>query len=189
MLHGAAWFRVFSSVCLALFFSITLYASPEVRKVEPPNWWIGHSLNPVRLLISGKGLAGAAVKCSVEGVSPGPAHASAAGTYLFVDLEIRNDAKPGSYPLQIVTAEGAVTAPFQLLAPLSRQDRFQGFSSDDVIYLIMPDRFANGDPSNDDPPMSRGLHDRRKPRYYHGGDLQGILQHIAYLKDLGVTAL
>ena len=73
--------------------------------------------------------------------------------------------------------------------PLSRQDRFQGFSSDDVLYLIMPDRFANGDPSNDDPSLSRGLHDRLKPRYYHGGDLQGILQHLPYLKDLGVTAL
>jgi len=143
----------------------------------------------VRVLISGKGLAGAAVKCSVEGVKPGSAHISDSGTYLFVDLEIRQDAKPGSYPLEIVTAEGAVTAPFQLLAPLSRQNRFQGFSADDVIYLIMPDRFANGDPSNDDPPISRGLHDRRKPRYYHGGDLQGILQHLPYLKDLGVTAL
>jgi len=180
---------VFSSACFALFCCATLYASPEVRKVEPPNWWIAHSLNPVRVLISGKGLAGAAVKCSVEGVKPGSAHISDSGTYLFVDLEIRQDAKPGSYPLEIVTAEGAVTVPFQLLAPLSRQNRFQGFSADDVIYLIMPDRFANGDPSNDDPPISRGLHDRRKPRYYHGGDLQGILQHLPYLKDLGVTAL
>jgi len=182
-------FGLFSSACVLIFCAATLYASPEVRKVEPPNWWIGHSLNPIRLLISGKGLAGAAVQCPVEGVKPGPAHASASGTYLFVDLEIRNDAKPGSYPLRIVTAEGAVTAPFQLLAPLSQRGRFRGFSSDDVIYLIMPDRFANGDPSNDDPPISRGLHDRRKPRYYHGGDLQGILQHLAYLKDLGVTAL
>jgi glycosidase len=179
----------FSHACVLLFCCATAYPSPEVRKIEPPNWWIGHSLNPVRLLISGKGLAGAAVKCSVEGVSLGPAKASDTGTYLFVDLEIRSDAKAGSYPLQVVTSEGAVTAPFQLLAPLSRQGRFQGFSSDDVIYLIMPDRFANGDPSNDDPPISRGLHDRRKSRYYHGGDLQGILQHLRYLKELGVTAL
>lgn len=189
MTSGTVRLRGFSSACLALFCCTILPASPEVHKVEPPNWWIGHSLNPVRLLISGKALAGASVNCSADGVKPGPAHASASGTYLFVDLEIRNDAKPGSYPLQIVTPEGAVTAPFQLLAPLSRLNRFQGFSSDDVIYLIMPDRFANGDPSNDDPPVSRGLHDRRKPRYYHGGDLQGILQHLPYLKDLGVTAL
>ena len=177
------------SPVLFTLFSTLLSASPQVRKVEPPNWWIGHSLNPVRLLISGNGLAGAVVNCAAEGVKPGPAHASASGAYLFVDLEIGEDAKPGTYPLQIATHEGAVTAPFQLLAPLTRQNRFQGFSSDDVIYLIMPDRFANGDPSNDDPPVSRGLHDRRKPRYYHGGDLQGILQHLSYLKDLGVTAL
>jgi glycosidase len=164
-------------------------AAPEVRKVEPPNWWIGHSLNPVRLLIYGKDLRGAAVKSSSSAVQAGPARASASGTYLFVDLDIRADTKAGWCSLEITTPEGTATAPFQLLAPPSRTGRFLGFSSDDVIYLIMPDRFANGDPSNDDPPVSRGLHDRHKPRYYHGGDFAGIVRHLPYLKDLGVTAL
>ena len=172
-----------------LLFVCGACAAPEVRKVEPPNWWTGHSLNPVRLLISGQDLRGAIVKCTVEGITPSSTHTSTAGTYLFVDLDIRKDAKPGAYPLQVVTADGAVTAPFQLLAPMPREGRFQGFSADDVIYLIMPDRFANGETSNDDPPSARGLHDRHKPRYYHGGDLQGILNHLLYLKDLGVTAL
>ena len=75
------------------------------------------------------------------------------------------------------------------MQPLPRAGRFQGFSPDDVIYLIMPDRFANGDPSNDDPAVSHGLFDRTKPRYYHGGDFQGIIDHLPYLKDLGVTAI
>ena len=79
--------------------------------------------------------------------------------------------------------------PFELLAPLAREGRFQGFSPDDAIYLIMPDRFANGDPANDDPAVSQGLFDRAKPRYYHGGDLRGVIQKLPYLKDLGVTAL
>jgi len=164
-------------------------AAPEVRKVEPPNWWTGHSVNPIRLLVSGKDLRGATVKCAAEGIALSQAHTNAAGTYLFVDLEIGKDARPGDYPLQISTPEGAATVTFQLLAPLPREGRFQGFSPDDVIYLIMPDRFADGDYANDDPSVSRGLHDRRKPRYYHGGDLQGILNHLGYLKDLGVTAL
>ncbi|HEV2445517.1 MAG TPA: alpha-amylase family glycosyl hydrolase, partial [Candidatus Sulfopaludibacter sp.] len=60
---------------------------------------------------------------------------------------------------------------------------------DDVMYLVMPDRFADGDPSNDDPEVSRGLFDRSNPRAYHGGDFAGIVQHLPYLKDLGVTAL
>jgi cyclomaltodextrin glucanotransferase len=53
----------------------------------------------------------------------------------------------------------------------------------------MPDRFANGDPTNDDPPVSRGMHDRTKSRYYHGGDFRGIIDHLPYLKDLGATAI
>ena len=79
--------------------------------------------------------------------------------------------------------------PFDLLVPLARDGRFQGFSPDDVVYLIMPDRFADGDRTNDDPPKSRGLYDRAKPRDYHGGDLQGIIDRLPYLKDLGVTAI
>ncbi|MBZ5590793.1 MAG: cyclomaltodextrinase N-terminal domain-containing protein [Acidobacteriia bacterium] len=181
--------RALSPAWFLLCVSAAASAAPEVRKVEPPNWWTGHSLNPVRLLISGRDLRGATVKCAAEGVTLSRAHTNAVGTYLFVDVEVGKNAKPGSYPLEIFTPEGAAIAPFQLLGPLPREGRFQGFSPDDVIYLIMPDRFANGDLSNDDPPVSRGLHDRRKPRYYHGGDLQGILNHLPYLKDLGVTAL
>ncbi len=164
-------------------------AVPEVTKVEPPNWWEGHSLNPVRVLIRGKGLRGASVRSSAAGVKPGTAFANAAGTYLFVEVEMQTGARPGSYPLQIVTPEGSTSAPFQLLPPLPRDRRFQGFSPDDVIYLLMPDRFANGDLTNDDPAVSRGLFDRHKARYYHGGDFQGIIDHLSYLKELGVTAL
>ena len=167
----------------------TAGAAPEVSKIEPPNWWLGHSYNPVRLLITGKHLHGATVKGSTDGIKAGVAQASESGSYLFVDLEIGQGAKPGSYPLEINTPDGTTTARFQLLAPLARAGRFQGFSADDVIYLIMPDRFANGDSSNDDPAISRGLYDRHKARYYHGGDLQGVIDHLPYLKDLGVTAL
>jgi hypothetical protein len=67
--------------------------------------------------------------------------------------------------------------------------RFQGFDSDDVIYLLMPDRFANGDPANDEPAVSKGIVDRSKGRRYHGGDLAGVRQRLPYLKDLGVTAI
>jgi glycosidase len=167
----------------------SLVAAPEVSKVEPPNWWVGHSFPTVRLLIHGRDLRGATVQCSAPGVKASAAVANAAGTYLLVDLEIQMRAKPGSVPLRIVTPQGTATAPFQLLEPLAREGRFQGFSPEDVIYLIMPDRFANGDPSNDDPAVSRGLYDRHKARYYHGGDFQGIIDHLPYLKDLGVTAL
>jgi hypothetical protein len=90
---------------------------------------------------------------------------------LFVDLTIPAGAPTGSCALRISSPGGTTSAPFAITKPLA--DGQHGFSPDDVIYLIMPDRFANGDPSNDDPAISRGLYDRSKPRYYHGGDLAG----------------
>jgi glycosidase len=75
------------------------------------------------------------------------------------------------------------------LARADASGRFEGFSRDDVIYLIMPDRFADGDPSNDQPPQSTGTYDRKNAMAYHGGDLRGIRQHLGYLHDLGVTTL
>ncbi len=109
------------------------------------------------------------------------------GTYLFADVTLPTQA--GNYPLTIKTAQGTTNADFRVDIPLPRAGRFQGFSPDDVIYLIMPDRFANGDTSNDDPAGSSGLLALDKPRYYHGGDFKGIIDHLPYLKNLGVTAL
>lgn len=163
-------------------------APPEVLKVEPPDWWLDHSINPVRLLIRGRNLTGARATAG-PGVEIGLTRVNPAGTYLFVDVSIAPNAAPGLHPLRILTADGEVSAPFEVLQPLPRAGRFQGFSPDDVIYLIMPDRFANGDPSNDDPAISRGLFNRQKPRFYHGGDLQGIIDRLPYFKQLGVTAL
>jgi len=164
-----------------------LWAVPTVSKVEPPNWWPGHTVNSVRVLIHGTELTGATVQAS--GLKTRNVRVNAAGTYLFVDVEIPRKAKAGSYPLQIQTANGKVAADFRLDEPLSPDGRFQGFSADDVIYLIMPDRFANGDASNDDPAISRGLFDRANSHSYHGGDLQGVIDHLPYLRSLGVTAI
>lgn len=163
--------------------------APAVLKVEPPNWWVGHSINPVRVLIRGRNLAGARVEAVGEGLKTGLTRINAGGTYLFVDVVIDSQAKPGRRSLRITTGSGATDAPFEISAPLSRAGRFQGFSTDDVVYLIMPDRFSDGDPANNDPPQSRGLYDRGHKFRYHGGDFQGIINRLAYLKDLGVTAI
>jgi neopullulanase len=165
-------------------------ARPAVLKVEPPSWWAGHSIDPVRLLVRGRNLAGARVEAAgAEGLAIGLTRVNATGTYLFVDVAVSASAAPGPRRLKVVTAAGSTELPFELLKPLARPGRFQGFSSDDVVYLVMPDRFANGDPANDDPAVSKGLFDRTKARYYHGGDLQGLIDRLPYLKELGVTAL
>lgn len=173
-------------ILLAQSFSLVLLAAPVVTKVEPPNWWTGHSINPVRVLIRGSGFTGARATAADSGIEVSNVRVNGSGTYLFADVRIL---AAGKHPIRIATRDGSALAPFEVLPPLPKAGRFQGFSPDDLIYLIMPDRFSNGDSSNDDPAISKGLFDRSKPRYYHGGDLQGVIDHLPYLKDLGVTAI
>ena len=90
----------------------------------------------------------------------------------------------------MITPQGSTTIPFEIEAPLAATTHFQGITNDDVIYLIMPDRFADGDQSNNAPADApAAANDRKNPRAYHGGDLRGVINHLPYLKDLGVTAL
>lgn len=175
-----------SGIAIALLF--TLAAAPEVVKVEPPGWWPGHTLDPVRILVRGRNLRGARLT-GAAGLRTSNVRVSDAGTYLFADVAIEHTAPPGRRTLQVTTSDGSAPAPFELWTPLPREGRFQGFSAEDLIYEIMPDRFADGDPGNDDPAKSKGLFDRAKKRYYHGGDLKGIIDRLPYLKDLGITAL
>jgi glycosidase len=162
---------------------------PEVLKVEPPNWWAHHSINPVRVMIRGRNLARARVEAVGSGIKTVLSQINARGTYVFIDVSIDSNAKPARRALRITTPAGTTEAPFEISAPLPREGRFQGFTTDDVIYLIMPDRFSDGDASNNDPLQSRGLYNRSKTRYYHGGDFQGIINRLPYLKSLGVTAI
>ncbi len=158
-----------------------------MSKVEPPNWWANSSVNPVRVLVRGTNLAGARFECGR--LSCDNVKVNERGTYAFVDVVIPRETTAGSYPLTVRTGGGSVAAPFSIAPRLAGHGRFQGFGTEDVMYLLMPDRFANGDPSNDDPAVSRGLLDRSKGRYYHGGDLAGVRQKLPYLKTLGVTTI
>ncbi len=118
---------------------------PSVTKVEPPTWWAKHTINPVRLLVRGKNLTGARVSSANPAIQLSDVRINRAGTYLFVNVRINLNARPGSYPLKVVTAGGTTTIPFSIASPLDPRTHFQGITSDDVIYLIMPDRFADGD--------------------------------------------
>src|SRR5271155_375534 len=102
----------------------TLHAAPTVSKIDPPFWWVGYSINPVRLLIRGTGLAGATVKVTTKGIELGEPRVNANGTYLFVDATIK---RAGSFELKVTTSDGSTTATFEALTPLPREGRFQGF--------------------------------------------------------------
>jgi glycosidase len=163
-------------------------AAPAITKMDPPNWWVGFTPH-VMILAAGENLGGATVTCDRDGVRLTQSKVTAGGKYLFMWLDIAPDARAGDATIQIATPSGKTSVNFSLLARKPSQGKFQGFSPDDAIYLIMPDRFADGDPSNDPPPASPGTYDRSKARAYHGGDFRGIRDHLDYLRDLGVTAI
>jgi len=156
--------------------------APVVTKVEPPSWWIG--LTPyVMLLLSGHNLAATQVSCNLQSIVVERTEATGAGEYLFVWLKLAINTRSGTAVCRIKTPTGTTSFELPLAERAPKLGKFQGLSHEDVIYLIMPDRFANGDPANDEPA------DRANPRAYHGGDLRGIREHLSYLKDLGVTTL
>ena len=169
--------------------SLCVAAQPQVTKVEPPNWWTGF-VSPVMVLLYGENLQDAKISASYPGVKIDKTQLQPDGKHAFVWLSIAKNAKPGNVALTLKTAQGTTTATLSLLARLPQQGRFQGVTRDDVIYLIMPDRFADGDPSNNMPKgAAPGTYDRKAAKAYHGGDLKGIQDHLPYFKDLGVTTL
>jgi len=162
--------------------------APVVTKIEPPSWW--SNLTPeVMLLLSGHYLEATHVVCNLPSVLVERTQATAGGDYLFVWMKIGPETKSGTAVCRITTPTGTTSFELPLASRAMKLGKFQGLSQDDVIYLIMPDRFANGDPTNDEPAEARGTHDRSNPRAYHGGDLRGIREHLPYLKDLGVITL
>ena len=180
-------------ISILLFVCACLAQPPTIQKVDPPNWFIG--LPSPMLLIKGEHLQLASVTASFPGVHVAQvqgqrtATSSDGGDYLFVSLDLSPNARAGDVPLTISTPTGKATFNFPITKRRPLSDGFRGFDGNDVIYLIMPDRFADGDPSNNSPPQAPNSYDRSDPRAYHGGDLRGIAQHLDYLKDLGVTTI
>lgn len=155
--------------------------SPCIDKIDPPNWWAG--MPSPMLLLHGSHLDKAQVTIKGSAVIVTRTQPSANGHYLFLWLDTKS-AAPQTLSITVANSAGSTTAPFHLDQPRPSSDGFHGFSSRDVMYLIMPDRFADGDTSNDPRPSQRSL-----PRGWHGGDLRGIAQHLDYLQQLGVTTI
>lgn len=187
VLHSQQVRRVAAALISIVSPAIAVAQAPTVTKVDPPNWWSSHSINPVRVLIRGTDLQGAKLDCGKFMCSN--VLINSKGTYVLTDVAIPGGSSAGSYPLKITTPKGSVSAPFTLAAALPSAGRFQGFGVNDVMYLLMPDRFANGDASNDKPSGTPNIIDRRKGRYYHGGDIAGVKQKLPYLKSLGITTV
>ncbi len=176
---------------LALIIAGAISAGAQVQRVEPPNWWVGMNNPELQLMLVGEDLAGCTVKADGEGVRVTSSCSVENPTYLFVNLLIDEKCMPGEFRITL-EKESEVYDSFlyELRERQPNAEKVEGFNSSDVVYLLMPDRFANGDPSNDIvKTMRETALNRSEPYGRHGGDLQGIIDHLDYISNMGFTAL
>lgn len=162
----------------------------QVSRVEPLSWWVGMKA-PLQLLVQGEGVSEYDVAIEGgNGVKVNKIHKADSPNYLFIDVNILKDAVPGTYYL-VFSKDGkpAFKYPYEIAARESGSVQRKSYTAADMIYLIMPDRFANGDPSNDSTSDTAEKSDRSKHFGRHGGDIQGIIDHLDYIEDLGATAI
>lgn len=178
---------------------LTLAQKPEIQRADPTNWWVGMKNPEVQVLLYGKNLKGASVTINYPGVSIRQVHEVENPNYLLVDLYIAPETQPGKFGISLskeVSVQRGGKTETEIVKTLhayelkARDKKPQTVNARDLVYLILPDRFANGNASNDKfPDMADTAADRQNPYLRHGGDLLGIQNHLDYLKELGVTTL
>ena len=171
---------------LLLVFACSISAlaqSPQIDKLDPPNWWA--AMPAPMLLAKGQNLNDARFTLSDTGLHIKKTVISDNGHYAQIWLTA-SPSRTETIRLTARTSRGATTVAYTFSPRRNPSDGFAGFSSKDVMYLIMIDRFADGDPSNDGPDHDAQL---AKSRGWHGGDLRGITQHLDYLQQLGITTI
>ncbi len=168
--------------------SATAAHAAVIERIEPPNWWTGFEHRELQLMLSGSELCNLSANVDYEGVRVSRLVSVDSCRYLFVYLDISPDAKPGTLGIDF-TGPGVegFSKSFTLLP--REANRAVGFDIKDAIYLITPDRFANGDPANDAVAGYEDLPDRSDPLGRHGGDIAGIEAHLDYIADLGFGAI
>lgn len=188
---------LFLSLCLVLISAeISIAQKSKVAdnlvnfRVEPPSWWAGMNNPELQLLVYGPDIASTEVNFSYPGITLKKKHLAESPNYMFLDLELAPDLKPGSFAIKFMRGKKAAYTYNYVIAERAPGSAMRkGFGREDVVYLLMPDRFANGDPSNDNMPGMLETANRSNPVGRHGGDIAGIRKHLDYIKELGMTAI
>ncbi|HNW50720.1 MAG TPA: glycoside hydrolase family 13 protein [Prolixibacteraceae bacterium] len=180
--------RIFSSL-IAVTMVLSLSAA-SVNRIDPSSWFIGFKNPNLQLMVYGNDITLLTPKINYEGVTIQSVTRANSPNYLFVDLKIAPNTKAGSFDIVFKSGKKVVSTYRYVLNVRSNGSATRkSFSNSDVMYLLFPDRFANGDPSNDN---AEGYPDKanRGDQYgRHGGDIKGIVDHLDYLADLGITAI
>jgi len=172
-----------------IFSSFNIFA--QIDRVEPAFWWVGMKNTQLQLLIHGNEICNRQVSFSYPGVKLLKTNRASSPNYLFVSLEIDPKvAKAGKFEILLKQSDKPnLSFQYELKKRRQGSAQRQGFSSADVIYLLMPDRFANGNPNNDNIDSQPEKANRTFDSGRHGGDIKGIQDHLDYIKELGATAI
>ena len=173
---------------LVIFSLLSLGLQAQIDRVEPPNWWSGMNLESLELMFYGQGIGQYDVSAS-QGVRIQGVLKTENPNYVFVT--INSSELPAGEIRFDFSKDGVVSfsRDYEIREREEGSAKREGFDASDVMYLIMPDRFANGDPSNDSHPELTEKANRELQGGRHGGDLQGVIDNLDYLEDLGITAI
>lgn len=175
---------------LILMNSALIAEDIQLSRIDPPSWWVGMKNKEVQLMVYGKNIALTRPQIEYPGVILTEKIQTANPNYLFLNLEIDETADTGDCSILFTKGKKTVASyKFVLNERKKDPNLFHGFDNSDVIYLLMPDRFANGDTTNDNIEGMLEKADRSNPLGRHGGDIKGIVDNLDYFKNLGVTAL
>ena len=159
----------------------------QVTRVEPLSWWVGMKTD-LQLLVQGAGISEYDVAIEGgKGVSVEKVNKAESPNYLFVDVKVAADAQPGTYYIVFSKEGQSFKYPYEISARAEGSAERKSFTTADMVYLIMPDRFANGDPSNDSTDDTAEKANRANGNGRHGGDIQGVIDHLDYISELGAT--
>ncbi len=184
-------FKIAYSLIFLLYINFAVAQLSDLDRIEPANWWVGMSNQNLQLLVRGNNIAERNVSLTYSGVQLIKLNKTDNPNYLFLDLKIAPNTKAGKFNITFKKKNAKdVVFEYELKQRNLTTSRNQGITSKDLIYLLMPDRFANGDKSNDViVSMQENKLNRSDMYARHGGDIKGIINHLDYLKELGITAI
>ena len=168
---------------------MTIRAAVKIDRIDPANWFVGMKNTSLQLMVYGENIRQADVTTDYDGVKIDSIVRLDSPNYLLVYLNLEG-VRPGEMTLNFKNGKAVKKVKYELKAREKRGEERTGFTNADVLYMLMPDRFADGNPDNNDiKGMNPYKTDRSQPNQRHGGDLEGIRRHLDYFKELGVTAL
>lgn len=177
----------YSFIIIVVFIFLSVSLQAQIKKIEPPFWWSGMQKTELQLMVYGDNIS--SLTPEIDGLEIKEVKQTENPNYLFITIETEN-ASAKNYTINFKKGKKIVDSKeYALKSRRENSANRKGFDSSDMIYLVMPDRFANGDPTNDSNSALTEKANREEQGGRHGGDIDGIIQHLDYIENLGATAI